>query len=527
MEGATETNPKVDPQESIKVKIKCLTAAAREEVPAEVTVLKTDTIYNIKLKLSSHNNIPVEEINLVYLGKVLESAHYVNYYKLADGDTIIYFRKKKKRTADPPAAAEADTPTHTRSQTDTQNPFPMGNGMGNGMGNLGGLDNMRNLVNNPEFMQRMLDSPLTQSLLDNPEMIRSMFQSMPQMQQILENNPHLNHILNDPQLLRQQMEAMRNPAVMQEMLRNQDRAMANIESLPGGYNALRRMYHDVQEPMMEAAEEAAQRRAGMLGEDGSDDSNYVTPGESPNSETLESPWGGSDSNSGSNNTRQSTPDRNPLSALFGAGSGPLLPPMGQGSNGQNGLNLFQNLVPPSNQSNPWASAASSSSNSNPWAENREAEDGSSSQQANQQTQSQNNALNETLRNSILQSLSDPNVLRSMENSNPLLGEMMRNNPHLRTMLSDPNMLNSLSQGFAASSGLAGQNAAASGHSANANPMAGLLASLPTLSPEQRFSRQLDQLEQMGFTDRPSNIQALSATNGNIDAAIDRLLQGSQ
>lgn len=43
--------------------------------------------------------------------------------------------------------------------------------------------------------------------------------------------------------------------MMQEMMRNQDRALSNLESIPGGYNALRRMYTDIQEPMLNAAQE--------------------------------------------------------------------------------------------------------------------------------------------------------------------------------------------------------------------------------------------------------------------------------
>lgn len=38
-------------------------------------------------------------------------------------------------------------------------------------------------------------------------------------------------------------------------MRNQDRALSNLESIPGGYNALRRMYTDIQEPMLNAAQE--------------------------------------------------------------------------------------------------------------------------------------------------------------------------------------------------------------------------------------------------------------------------------
>ena len=61
------------------------------------------------------------------------------------------------------------------------------------------------------------------------------------------------------------MELARNPAMMQEMMRNQDRALSNLESIPGGYNALRRMYTDIQEPMFSAAREQVGPGAGEMG----------------------------------------------------------------------------------------------------------------------------------------------------------------------------------------------------------------------------------------------------------------------
>jgi len=42
-------------------------------------------------------------------------------------------------------------------------------------------------------------------------------------------------------------------------------------------------------------------------------------------------------------------------------------------------------------------------------------------------------------------------------------------------------------------------------------------------PEERLSGQLEQLASMGFVDRQANIQALIATYGDVNAAIDRLL----
>ena len=46
------------------------------------------------------------------------------------------------------------------------------------------------------------------------------------------------------------------------------------------------------------------------------------------------------------------------------------------------------------------------------------------------------------------------------------------------------------------------------------------------NPEVRFQQQLEQLNAMGFLNREANLQALIATGGDINAAIERLL-GSQ
>lgn len=50
--------------------------------------------------------------------------------------------------------------------------------------------------------------------------------------------------------------------------------------------------------------------------------------------------------------------------------------------------------------------------------------------------------------------------------------------------------------------------------------------LQVQTPEVRFQQQLEQLNAMGFINREANLQALIATGGDINAAIERLL-GSQ
>lgn len=45
----------------------------------------------------------------------------------------------------------------------------------------------------------------------------------------------------------------------------------------------------------------------------------------------------------------------------------------------------------------------------------------------------------------------------------------------------------------------------------------------TLPPEQRYQTQLEQLTAMGFMNREANLQALIATFGDVNAAVERLL----
>ena len=108
------------------------------------------------------------------------------------------------------------------------------------------------MMQDPEMMREMMNSPMMQSLMSNPELMRTMIQSNPQMQAIIQENPEIGHVLNDPAVLRQTLEVARSPELMREMMRTTDRAMSNIESHPEGFNMLRRMYHNVQEPLMEA-----------------------------------------------------------------------------------------------------------------------------------------------------------------------------------------------------------------------------------------------------------------------------------
>ncbi len=52
------------------------------------------------------------------------------------------------------------------------------------------------------------------------------------------------------------------------------------------------------------------------------------------------------------------------------------------------------------------------------------------------------------------------------------------------------------------------------------------AAAPLQNPEVQYSNQLAQLNAMGFSDQSANIRALVASQGNVNAAVERLINGN-
>jgi ubiquilin len=173
-----------------------------------------------------------------------------------------------------------------------------------------GLDQMQQqLAENPNLMREMMNMPLMQNLMNNPELIRSIIMNNPQMRELIDRNPDLAHVLNDPSIMRQTFEAVRNPELMREMMRNTDRAMSNIESSPEGFNMLRRMYETVQEPFLNATTMGSEGDrnsnpfSALLGNQGSNQardsaangttraSDPTSGSPAPNTNPLPNPWG--------------------------------------------------------------------------------------------------------------------------------------------------------------------------------------------------------------------------------------------
>ncbi len=302
-------------------------------------------------------------------------------------------------------------------------------------------------------------------------------------------------------MLRQSMEMMRNPAAMQQAMRNQELAMSQIENLPGGFNALQRMFEDVQEPLMQAGQ--------ALGAAPSNNpSSAPTPSTNltaPSNTALPNPWGGGAAPAAGGATVAFNP--------FGAGGAS---PFGMGGMGGMGMDPQQMAA-----------------------------------------MMQNPAMQQMMQ----QMMADPHTLDQMAAMNPQLGAALQN-PAIRAMMtspeflrqmSNPNTMHSIAQmqqqmgglgalggnpflgggGFGAPNPyLANTAAPAGGLNFNAlfgggggSAMGAAVAPVAPQDPAVRFASQLQQLQDMGFSDPVANLQALQATGGGVNAAVERLLGG--
>ncbi|KAB0386981.1 ubiquilin-4 [Muntiacus reevesi] len=575
----------------------------------EIVICDRASVKEFKEEISRRFKAQQDQLVLIFAGKILKDGDTLNQHGIKDGLTVHLVIKTPQKVQDPatatasspstpdPASAPSTTPASpaTSAQPSTSGSATSDTGSGSrrssgggtspgtgegppsatasilsgfggilGLGSLGlGSANFmelqqqmqRQLMSNPEMLSQIMENPLVQDMMSNPDLMRHMIMANPQMQQLMERNPEISHMLNNPELMRQTMELARNPAMMQEMMRNQDRALSNLESIPGGYNALRRMYTDIQEPMFSAArEQFGNNPFSSLA--GNSDSSSSQPLRTENREPLPNPWspspptsqapGSGGEGTGGSGTSQVHPTvSNPFGINAASlGSGMFNSPEMQALLQQISENpqLMQNVI-----SAPYMRSMMQTLAQNP--------DFAAQMMVNVPLFAGNPQLQEQLRLQLpvfLQQMQNPESLSILTNPRAMQA-LLQIQQGLQTLQTEaPGLVPSLgSFGMARpSASSAGSNAGSAPEAPTSSPalpvtsspagassaqqqlmqqMIQLLAgsgSSQVQTPEVRFQQQLEQLNSMGFINREANLQALIATGGDINAAIERLL-GSQ
>lgn len=109
-------------------------------------------------------------------------------------------------------------------------------------------------------------------------------------------------------------------------MRNMDRSLANIEMIPGGFDAMQRVYHSIQEPLERAASESVHNRINSgqnstkRGNGGQGDSEGL---QGPTSSALPNPWA---RNGGNSQNLYGNSMQSPFS-VFASPNNALRPPL--------------------------------------------------------------------------------------------------------------------------------------------------------------------------------------------------------
>lgn len=303
-------NPPAEPK-IIKVTVK--TPKEKEEF----AVPENSTVQQFKEAISKRFKSQTDQLVLIFAGKILKDQDTLIQHGIHDGLTVHLVIKSQNRpqgqattqpsttagtstttttttTAAAPAATTSAPRSNTTATTTNSNNVGLGSlaTLGLNSPNFTELQNQmqQQLMSSPEMMIQIMENPFVQSMLSNPDLMRQLIMANPQMQQLIQRNPEISHLLNNPDIMRQTLEIARNPAMMQEMMRNQDLALSNLESIPGGYNALRRMYTDIQEPMLNAAQEQFGGNPFATAGSSSSSGEGTQPSRTENRDPLPNPW---------------------------------------------------------------------------------------------------------------------------------------------------------------------------------------------------------------------------------------------
>ncbi|XP_014028042.1 ubiquilin-1 isoform X2 [Salmo salar] len=520
----------------------------------EIAIPENSSIKQFKAQIAQRFQAQTEQLVLIFAGKILKDADLLSHQGIHNGLTVHLVIKTQSRPPELYASpsnstaseqAQPEGPTSVPGPppvepTSVPRPSPVSSAtptLSLGLGNPGtaaagpGLAELqRQLMSNPELLAQIMDSPLVQGMLSNPDMMRQLIMANPQMQQLLQHNPNITHLFNNPDVMRQTLEIARNPTMMQEILRNQERALSN--------NAVRRMYTDAQGPMLNAA---AQEQIA-----GNPFASLMTSGEtqSPrveNGDPLTNPWVPPASTDTATPTTTPTQSSNgPQTTLHNLG-----PAMGAGMFNSPGMqSLLQQITENPTLMHNMMSAPYMRSLLNSLSQNP---DLAAQMMLNNPLFSGNPQLQQQMRQQLpmfLQQMQNPEMLSAMSNPRAMQA-LLQIQQGLQTLATEaPGFIPGVGLGGAGSDlnpapGLSSDPAPSDLSSGSqvvmetgqrqqqqfVRQMLDALASTnqQAQTEELPFQQQVEQLTTMGFLNPEANLQALIATGGDVNAAVERLL----
>ena len=231
-----EKNDKMEAETPKEEEVTPTIITVNVKTPKEKKSIKIDekaSIKEFKAKISSEfNDTPVENICLIFAGKMLKDHENLELHSIKDNVTVhLVIKATAPVNSINSASSLADRQAAMSNQAKaniSQTPFGLG-----GVGGLPGLASMgmgsanfmelqhqmqETMKNNPAMLRDVIDSPLTRNLMANPEIMKSLIMSNPQLTRLMDRNPELYDLMGNQEVLRQTMDISRNPELLHELM---------------------------------------------------------------------------------------------------------------------------------------------------------------------------------------------------------------------------------------------------------------------------------------------------------------------
>ncbi|XP_062948886.1 ubiquilin-like protein [Cynocephalus volans] len=229
-------------------------------------VVADDTsVRQFKEKLSAHFKCRMDQLVLVFMGRLLKDHDTLSQRGIMDGHTIHLVIKSKQGS---------QSPAHSSQKLPTNEPWYQDR---NTKGNSSGVHQPEGVSQAPvesavfvrsdapkvhtqdlevasqEHITQNLENPTIQQLLSNMEFMKQFILEHPDIQQLMQQNPEVSHLLNNSEILWQTLELARSLAMIQEIMQIQQPAQngehplnpqpyLGLETVSGGNNALGQSY---------------------------------------------------------------------------------------------------------------------------------------------------------------------------------------------------------------------------------------------------------------------------------------------
>ena len=136
----------------------------------------------------------------------------------------------------------------------------------------------------------MLKTPEMKEMLFQPKIVEQLLMQDPRVRSMIKKNPEIEKMFQNPESMKEMMEMMTNPDYQKHMQNSMDRALINLNAVPGGFDAMKHVYH-LQKPLFEEANfnGELQQDKNRKNRSESDPKDNPTYGQ----ETLPNPWSNS------------------------------------------------------------------------------------------------------------------------------------------------------------------------------------------------------------------------------------------